>query len=419
MNDYTTRHNESTHLSNVSNDPISAKSSGDYSEKTYTSLTRSALTWCVKQSVCNPRYIFGIDAIDKFLTKRDIEATAEIDFKSAKKASHYQKGLMRHLAMHVNIQASESNDVVLPFTVRPLRINKTFFDTTNAELAKKFTDQFRKELRNALGIVEPEFYYIITGKGSKRHIHGCMRISEALYDDDQLTATKPVYDALKRSCGLTDENRELIARRDRRKAMYKFAISSPNMTGNSGKDRANPNRPYGHMAYIDSTARADYSQEKWAHYILSARNRSNKIYGTKKLAGEANELNDKFYSELKKLRSDNGWNNNRARFKEVIVAWSKVVADEISSTDKDYVGQETAELAGTPAEACEKDKVLEKKSSIVGNCGEASIAILKIGGSRKLKELIGQREECSEEGLAVEEEAYLEYRTNRPKLKKG
>ncbi len=251
-----------------------------------------------------------------------------------------------------------------------------------------------------------------------------MRVPLSQYDDEQLTATKQVHDVLERACGLTDRLRDNIANQyDSNRELYRFAIASPNPNGKSrfdkqGKEQANPHRPYGHMVYIDPPSKAGFMLDNWMHYILSERNKSNKIYGTQVLKGQSEELNGRLHDALKELRSCNDWTDSKPKFYQITEAWAEVLRDCMDTFDYEDTAEDmpkTTSLSdsegdidktaptrfssprpsegdckgidGTPSQS----KVLEKTGLPRGDKEEARDAILKIG-SRKLKDVLADHE---------------------------
>lgn len=405
-----------------------SKVEGDISEKQKSETLRLALARSTREAIDMKNCLIGSSSIDPTITKKGIHPNSEIQFKNWKKADRYQRGLMYGLRILLNAEISESDDVVLPFTLHTLPESKAFYDATNTELANNFRDHLKKGLRTQLHISEPEFFFIITGKGDKRHIHGCMRVPSSHYDDEQLTATKQVHDVLKRACGLTDRLRDNIASQyNSNRELYRFAIASPNPNGKSrfdkqGKEQANPHRPYGHMVYIDPPSKAGFMQGNWMHYILSERNQSNKIYSTQTLKGQSEELNGRFHDSLKELRSCLDWTDNKPKFYQITDAWAKVLRDYIESScnEQEHTTEDMPKT--TSLSDCEGDidkrvstleinrfssrrpyegdcegiddttsqsKVLEKTGLPKGDKGEARDAILKIG-SRKLKDVLSE-----------------------------
>ncbi|MFG0773744.1 hypothetical protein ACF8PD_18180 [Vibrio plantisponsor] len=381
-----------------------SKARGDISEKQKSEILRSALAISALEAIDKKNCLIGSNSIDPTITKKGIHPNSEVQFKNWKKADRYQRGLIYGLRILLNAEISKSDDVVLPFTVRTLRENKAFFDATDTELASMFRDHLKKGLRTELHISEPEFFFIITGMGDKRHIHGCIRVPSSQYDDEQLTATKQVHDVLKRACGLTDRLRDNIASQyNTNRELYRFAIASPNPNGNSrfdeqGREQANPHRPYGHMVYIDPPSKAGFMQDNWMSYILSERNHSNNIYGTQTLKGQSEELNGRLHDVLKELRSCSDWTDNKPKFYQITDAWAEVLNDCMDSSSN--VQEHTAEdkPKTTSRSDCEgigdttsQSKVLEKNGLPRGDKREARDAILKIG-SRKLKDVLSEHE---------------------------
>lgn len=430
MKDFNTKATDGAPVSQKKKRSSTNKGKGDISEKQKSETLRLALARSTREAIDKKNCLIGSSSIDPTITNKGIHPNSEIRFKNWKKADRYQKGLIYGLRILLNAEISKSDDVVLPFTVRTLRENKAFFDATDTELASMFRDHLKKGLRTELHISEPEFFFIITGKRDKRHIHGCMRVPSSQYDDEQLTATKQVHDVLKRACGLTDSLRDNIASQyNTNRELYRFAIASPNPNGNSrfdkqGKEQANPHRPYGHMVYIDTPSTAGFMQGNWMHYILSERNQSNKIYSTQTLKGQSEELNGRFHDSLKELRSCNDWTDNKPKFYQITDAWAEVLRDymESSSNKQEYTTEDmpkTTSLSDSqgdidkrapmleinrfssprPAEGdCKniddttsQSKVLEKTGLPIGDKEEARDAILKIG-SRKLKDVLSDHE---------------------------
>lgn len=404
-----------------------SKVSGDISEKQQSIILRTALARSVREAIDARNCFISNKSIVPTITKKGIPPNSEVQFKNWKKADRYQRGLIYGLRILLNAEISKSDDVVLPFTVRTLRENKAFFDATDTELANKFRDHLKKGLRTELHISEPEFFFIITGKGDKRHIHGCMRVPSSHYDDEQLTATKQVHDVLKRACGLTDRLRDNIASQyNTNRELYKFAIASPNPNGksrfNQGRELVAPHRPHGHMVYIDPPSKAGFMQDNWMHYILSERNQSNKIYNTQTLKGQSEELNGRFHDALKELRSCRSWTDNKPKFELITNSWAEVLLDYMDSSN-DKREHTTEDMPKTTSQTdCEGDidkrasereinrfssprpaegdcegiddtpsqsKVLDKTGLPRDDKGEARDAILKIGSrSRKLRDVL-------------------------------
>lgn len=430
MKDFNTKATDAAPVFQKKSHSSTSKTRGDFSEKQKSVILRSALAISAREAIDKQNCLIGSSSIDPTITERGIPPNSEIRFKNWKKADRYQKGLIYGLRILLNAKISKSDDVVLPFTVRTLRDNKAFYDATDTELASMFRDHLKKGLRTELHISEPEFFFIITGKGDKRHIHGCIRVPSSQYDDEQLTATKQVHDVLKRACGLTDRLRDNIASQyNTNRELYRFAIASPNPNGNSrfdeqGREQANPHRPYGHMVYIDPPSKAGFMQDNWMSYILSERNHSNNIYGTQALKGQSEELNGRLHDALKELRSCSDWTDNKPKFYQITEAWTDVLSDYMDSPSNEQ--EHTAEdmpkttslsdsegdidkIASTleinrfssprPAESdCKgidgtpsQSKVLEKTGLPKGDKGEARDAILKIG-SRKLKDVLSDHE---------------------------
>lgn len=346
-----------------------SKVRGDFSDKQKSKILRAALARSTRKAIDKQNCLIGSNSIDPTITKKGIHPNSEIQFKNWKKADRYQKGLVYGLRILLNAEISKSDDVVLPFTVRTLRENKSFCDATDTELANKFRDHLKKGLRTELHISEPEFFFIITGKGDKRHIHGCMRVPSSQCDDEQLTVTKQVHDVLKRACGLTDRLRDNIASQyNTNRELYKFAIASPNPNGKSrfdeqGRELTNPNRPYGHMVYIDPPSKAGFMLDNWMHYILSERNQSNKIYSTQTLKGQSEELNGRFHESLKELRSCNDWTDNKPKFYQITEAWADVLSDYIDSSSNEQ--EHTTEDMPKTTSLSDSEGDIDKRASTV------------------------------------------------------
>lgn len=333
MKDFNTKAAVDTSILYTKSNSLTSYLGGASSEKQQSIILRSALAKSAREAIDTQSCLISNNYIDPIITKKGIHPNSEIRFKNWKKADKYQKGLIYGLRILLNAEISKSDDVVLPFTVRTLRENKAFYDATDTELANKFRDHLKKGLRTSLYISEPEFFFIITGNGDKRHIHGCMRVPSSHYDDEQLTATKQVHDVLKRACGLTDRLCATISSQyNTNRQLYRFAIASPNPNGKSrfdeqGRELANPNRPYGHMVYIDPPSKAGFMQDNWMNYILSERNQSNKIYSTQPLKSESEELNGRLHKALKDLRSCSSWTDNKPKFELITRAWTEVLSD--------------------------------------------------------------------------------------------
>lgn len=430
MKDFNTKAAYDASVLQIKSHSSTSKARGDFSEKQKAKILRVALARSTKQAIDGQNCLIGSSSIDPTIAKKGIHPNSEIQFKNWKNANRYQKGLIYGLRILLNAEISKSDDVVLPFTLHTLPENKAFFDATDTELASMFRDHLKKGLRTELHISEPEFFFIITGKGDKRHIHGCMRVPLSQYDEEQLTATKQVHDVLKRACGLTDRLRDNIANQyDSNRELYRFAIASPNPNGKSrfdkqGKEQANPHRPYGHMVYIDPPSKAGFMLDNWMHYILSERNKSNKIYGTQTLKGQSEELNGRLHDALKELRSCNDWTDSKPKFYQITETWAEVLSDYMNSPSNEQ--EHTAEdmpkttslsdsegdidkrvstlemnrfssprqtegdsevIDGTPSQS----KALEKTGLPRGDKEEARDAILKIG-SRKLKDVLADHE---------------------------
>lgn len=430
MKDSNIKATDGASVSQKKNCSSTNKGKGDFSEKQKAKILRVALARSTKQAINGQNCLIGSSSIDPTIAKKGINPNSEIQFKNWKKANRYQRGLIYGLRILLNAEISKSDDVVLPFTLHTLPENKAFFDATDTELASMFRDHLKKGLRTELHISEPEFFFIITGMGDKRHIHGCIRVPSSQYDDEQLTATKQVHDVLKRACGLTDRLRDNIANQyNSNRELYRFAIASPNPNGKSrfdkqGRELTNPHRPNGHMVYIDSPSKAGYMLDHWMSYILSERNHSNKIYGTQALKGQSEELNGRLHDALKELRSCNDWTDSKPKFYQITEAWAEVLNDcmDSPSNEQEHTAEDmpkstslsdsegdidkmvsTLEInrfsSPRPDEGnCEgiddttsQSKVLEKTGLPKGDKREARDAILKIGShSRKLKDVLSE-----------------------------
>lgn len=348
MKDFNTKATDDASVLQKKSHSSTSKIRGDFSEKQKSKILRSALARSAREAIDKQSYFIGSNSIDPTITNKGIHPNSEIRFKNWKKADRYQKGLIYGLRILLNAEISKSDDVVLPFTVRTLRENKAFFDATDTELANMFRDHLKKGLRTELHISEPEFFFIITGKGNKRHIHGCMRVPSSQYDDEQLTATKQVHDVLKRACGLADRLRDNIASQyNTNRELYRFAIASPNPNGksrlNQGREQVTPHRPYGHMVYIDPPSKAGFMQDNWMHYILSERNQSSNIYGTQALKGQSEELNGRLHNAFKEVRSYNDWTNSKPKFYQITEAWADVLSDYMDSSinEQEHTAEDT------------------------------------------------------------------------------
>eukprot|EP01156_Anaeramoeba_ignava_P002990 Anaeramoba_ignava/a220319_111.p1 GENE.a220319_111~~a220319_111.p1 ORF type:complete len:431 (-),score=-23.20 a220319_111:176-1468(-) len=311
-----------------------------YSEKRRDIVLPAALAIATSHALRNQKYIFSnplspLLTLKKHLTKRQIHQNDDVAFTHWQDADKFQQGMVFGLVMQLAVARDNSDDMIFPFTVRPLRTNKTFYNASDAVLANKFTDHLTKELKT-LGIDQPEFYYNITGKGKKRHIHGSVRLPPSFHDVQRkggAPAIKSIHDALKRSCGLTPTQHKQISGRDNRNKLYKFAISAPNAKGGFTEQYNNFNNPYGHMVYVDEPLFADLGQIGWSPYILTNGNVSNnKIKRTKNLAAEAKRVNDLLYSRIEELRSCRDWGDNTARFEIVTKGWADVLFDYVMSS---------------------------------------------------------------------------------------
>lgn len=311
-----------------------------YSEKRRDIVLPAALAVATSNALSNQKYIFSNAlsprlTLKKHLAKKQIHHNDDVVFAHWHDADKFQQGMMFGLVMQLAVARDKSDDMIFPFTVRPLRTNKTFYNASDAVLANKFTDHLTKELKK-LGIDQPEFYYNITGRGKKRHIHGSVRLPSSFHDAQRkggAPAIKSIHDALKRSCGLTPTKHKQISDRDNRNKLYKFAISAPNAKGGFTEQYNNFNNPYGHMVYVDEPLFADLGQIGWSPYILTNGNVSNnKIKRTKNLAAEAKRVNDLLYSRIEELRSCRDWGDNTARFEIITKGWADVLFDYVMSS---------------------------------------------------------------------------------------
>ncbi|MEJ6079068.1 hypothetical protein MT391_11100 [Vibrio sp. 1-Bac 57] len=315
------------------------------SEKRPNVIRASALTWSIRRANSANNYLSCRDTyyeyLHKFLNKRGIRHNTDIEFlKWDKNQAVQQKAQLFHLTMHLNIIKEGSDDFVFPFSLWPLRSNKSFFLASDNKLSEKFN----KSLNDALmGLkIEPEYYYVITGESNPndkkncRHIHGCIRLPASFYDPQNFTAVKAIYDILKRACGLTETREKQINKSDKRTSEYRFAIAAIN------KNRPDLNKPYGHMLNIGEPLTDHWSQEHWSEYIICDRNTPNNIHRTKKLAVDAVCINDNLYAEYERLRSCSDWCDNSPRFDLITKAWAEVIRDYVKPTEsKDEVTADT------------------------------------------------------------------------------
>ncbi|MGI2881090.1 hypothetical protein ACRTDO_09775 [Vibrio furnissii] len=339
-----------------------AKKLSDYSEKLEWTIMRSTLARSAFQTLRKVRNICSLSTLDNYLSKRGIPVNSNVVFESWDNASKQQQALVYHLTLQLNVVRSKSDDMVFPFTVRPLQSNETFYGASDKVLSTKFTDHFTKELKKVLGVDCPEYYYNITGKGSKRHIHGSVRLPVAFYDNEALTATEDAYNVLKRACGLTEQKRRQIMQGDKRGKEYKFAIAARNSTGYSNGKGASVDKPYGMMADFGCPeVDASYSQERWASYVISGNNKSqNKINRTKGLAAEAGRLNDLLHAALNDLRSRSTWDNDCSKLEKVITAWEQVMMDEVAPENTIIVTSENVPKTTSLSPVIDCDSELSK-----------------------------------------------------------
>lgn len=242
-----------------------------------------------------------------------------------KNADVRQAGHMHHMVMHLNVFRDGGTDLVMPFSVWPLRRNKKLYAKSDAGLAAYFNKHLNEALEQLH--IEPEYYYVITGesnpsdKGNNRHIHGCLRLPAQYCDEHGLEAADLIYDALKRAGGLTDRYRKQIDNEGRHRTDALFAISANNN-----------HRPHGYMADVRTELSPKDGQLKWSGYITDERNQPNTIRRTANLESQVGRLNDKLYRVQETLRSRPDWNSNTACFEEITDAWSEVLIDYVNDT---------------------------------------------------------------------------------------
>ncbi|HFG1581470.1 TPA: hypothetical protein ACGFXK_002834 [Vibrio cholerae] len=257
-----------------------------------------------------------------------IPPNQEIEFSLWKNADVRQAGHMHHMVMHLNVFRDGGTDRIMPFSVWPLKRNHKLYVKSDAELAA----YFNKHLNEALSclLVEPEYYYIITGEpnpsdnSNNRHIHGCIRLPEQFCDEHGLEVDKVIYDALKRAGGLTERYRTQIEREGLHRKDALFAIAANNS-----------NRPHGCMVDVRTELNPKDGQLKWSSYITDERNQPNTIRRTANLESQVGYLNDKLYRAQEALRSDTCWHNRDDRFDKLTDVWSEVMTEYVNDTSKD------------------------------------------------------------------------------------
>lgn len=408
-----------------------AKSAENFSEKQKRENTSYALASSVSQAIRELGYICYITnpisptlTLDKYRTTLNIQNDSEVDLSRWVKADKFQRGMILNLALQVNVARDKSNDLAFPFTVRPLQRNETFFNASDEALANKFTDQFTKELKQRLGILRPEYYYVITGRGAKRHIHGSVRLPAAFHDLNKATATREAYQALKRACGLTDRLEKTIAREDKRSKLYKFAISSLNTTGGIHQVYARANKPYGLMADFGDPLRADIGQLHWSQYILTGSNKSgNKIRATRELFGDARLINDELSRKLTELRSCPDWSDNAPRFDRTIEVWKETLKDiilpkgERDSDPPDCLSKTTSLASESHSEAL-KSIQMDTCSSQIHTAAQSEIESNEPdveSASEKRKAIVLEKKRLEEGGTEKARNANLKIREEQDK----
>lgn len=259
---------------------------------------------------------------------KTIPSNQEIEFELWKNADVRQVGHIHHMVMHLNVFRDGGTDLVMPFSVWPLRRNHKLYTKSDAELAAYFNKHLNEALEQLH--VEPEYFYVITGepnpsdKSNKRHIHGCIRLPKRFCDEHGLEADKVIYDALKRAGGLTERYRNQIQREGLHRKDALFAVAANNS-----------NRPYGYMADVRTELNPKDGQLKWSSYITDERNQPNTIRRTANLESQVGLMNDKLYRAQEALRSDTCWHNYNDRFDKLTDAWSEVITDYVNETRKD------------------------------------------------------------------------------------
>ncbi|MBY8117667.1 hypothetical protein KW542_16020 [Vibrio fluvialis] len=256
---------------------------------------------------------------------KTIPSNQEIEFELWKNADVRQVGHIHHMVMHLNVFRDGGTDLVMPFSVWPLRRNHKLYTKSDAELAAYFNKHLNEALEQLQ--IEPEYFYVITGepnpsdKRNKRHIHGCIRLPERFCDEHGLEADKVIYDALKRAGGLTDRYRKQIESEGRHRKDALFAIAANNN-----------NKPHGYMVDFRPELSPKDGQLKWAEYITSERNRPNTLRRSVNLESQVGRLNDKLYRAQEALRSDTCWHNHNDRFDKLTDAWSEVITEYVNDT---------------------------------------------------------------------------------------
>jgi hypothetical protein len=387
------------------------------SEKQKSTNVASALTWSVRRAIskekylscdhryntysCDHRYNTYRAQLDKFIKKRGIAHNAKIELLAwGQNRRIQQKGQLFHLTMHLNVMRDGDNDLIFPFSLWPLRSNKSFYNASDEKLAEKFTQSLKKELKALNLNSKPEYYYIITGepnpkdKGNLRHIHGCLRLPSSLYDELHCTAVKEVYDALKRACGLSKTRKDRISKGDKRGGEYKFAVTSLD------SKRPDKNKPYGYMVDLGDPLKPDWSQERWSEYIVSKRNQPNNIHRSDNLITATVLINDQLHAELEKLKLCGDLADNTSRFERTTIAWEAVISDYIKPTESEGCIDKVASHSRSEeiSPSCEKDEVSEDKSKRKSNS--------------TLKDLIARERTKTEQEASLE--AHNDCRTHRP-----
>ncbi len=320
-----------------------------------------------------------------------------------KNADVRQAGHMHHLTMHLNVFREDRTDVIMPFSVWPLKRNQKLYNKSDNELAAYFNKHLSESL-NQLKI-EPEYYYVITGeanphdKTNTRHIHGCIRLPGSFCDKHRLEAADAIYDALKRAGGLTNTLRNLIEKEGLHRKDALFAISANNN-----------NKPHGYMADIRTELSPKEGLLKWSSYITDKRNQPNTIRRTANLESQVGQLNDSLYAEIKSLRSCSDWTDNKPGFTEVTKAWTNVLVDYIrsSSNTKEHERDVVTGQSTTISEEPLKPNVLEKKGFPIRDRKRPRNVNLKIEPGTKLKNKIRHRKQRTLAEKKAEEKLFYD-----------
>ncbi|WP_264875144.1 hypothetical protein [Vibrio agarivorans] len=311
----------------------------DFPEKQQLVNLNAALAWSARQAFLERNYLScnttpppnSSFTIHKYLDKKNLPPNTSISLSKWKEnRSIQQKVMMLTLAMHINIINDGDTDCIFPFTIHPLKRNEKLYNSSDSELAAYFNKHLNAGLR-ALGI-EPEYYYVIT-EGAKsneikgtRHIHGSIRLPIKFFDDSLFNPTDPIYELLKRACGLTEVLRKKIEKEEGRSSDYKFAIAARN-SKELGDDK-----PYGRMVDIGCPLSRHWTQTSWQMYVAGDKNFPNSLHKTKNLGKQAEALNDDLVVALTKLKRTQQWNQCNDRFVMVAEAWSKSITDYLDRT---------------------------------------------------------------------------------------